>query len=326
MEIILFSIAVVIIMLITFFFFTFDEDSAKLLLFGTLVCVAIFSGIHTYLKHPPASNYYTMTVADKVVRTRTETYKCGESTCTRIIYEYYLIGKFDTQEECEEKVSHSDYNTAKIGGTFTCSASKPNYMALDSDRFKTTESIRNEYKKTVKDRYDYSLFKQKYVYGGGNLPDLTQYNEFIKQSIKDKPYIIQVILTKQDRNWQYMLNEKWEGAKPSEIILIYGLGDDANKIEWSKMITYAENDENEMLAADFETRHLQRQSFNEVFFDDIKFVQERYKNVNSEKHQEMSEMYNTAGVNWAFAIILGLYIAFCLCFFIIPSRHHRLGW
>ena len=135
MDIILFSIAVVIIMVITLFF-TFNEDNMKLLLFGTFICVAIFSGIHTYLKHPPASNYYTLTVADKVVRTRTETYKCGESTCTRIIYEYYLVGKFDTQEECEEKVSHYDYNSVEIGGTFTCSAYKTNYMALDADRFK----------------------------------------------------------------------------------------------------------------------------------------------------------------------------------------------
>ena len=321
MEIILFIVAVLIIMAITFTFVS-DKGGMKILLFGTVVCVAIFCGIYTYLKHPPAYNYYTMTIADKDIRTRTETYKCGDSTCVRVIHEYYLIGKFDNQEKCEEEVSQSEYNSVDVGGSFTCKKSKPNYMALDSDRFKTTESIRNEYKKTVKDRYNYSLFKQKYVYGDKNLPDLTKYNEFIKQSIKDKPYIIQVILTKQDRNWQYMLNEKWEGAKPSEIILIYGLGDDANKIEWSKMITYAENDENEMLAADFETRHLQRQNFNEVFFDDIKFIQERYKNVDPEKHQEMSEMYNTAGVNWGFAIALGLYIAFCLFFFIIPSRHY----
>ena len=325
MEIVLFGIAIIIIMVITLFF-TQDQADMKLLLFGTFVCAGIFAGIYTYLKHPPASNYYTMTVADKDVRTRTETYKCGESTCTRIIYEYYLIGKFDTQEKCEEEVSHSDYNSVEIGGAFTCSKSKPNYMALDSERFKTTESIRNEYKKTVKDRYGYSLFKQKYVYGDKNLPNLTQYNEFIKQSIKDKSYIIQVILTKQDRNWQYMLNEKWEGAKPSEIILIYGIGDNGDKIEWSKMITYAENDENEMLAADFETRHLQRQSFNEVFFDDIKFVQERYKNVNPEKHKEMSEMYNTTGINWTFMLVLGLYIAFCLYFFIIPSRRYHTRW
>ena len=75
-----------------------------------------------------------------------------------------------------------------------------------------------------------------------------------------------------------------------------------------------------MLAADFESRHLQRQSFNEVFFYDIKFIQEHYKNVNPEKHKEMSEMYNTAGVNWVFAIVLGLYIAFCLFFFIFTKN------
>ena len=114
MEIVLFGIAIIIIMVITLFF-TQDQADMKLLLFGTFICAGIFAGIYTYLKHPPASNYYTMTVADKVVRTRTETYKCGESTCTRIIYEYYLIGKFDTQEECEEEVSHSDYISVEIG-------------------------------------------------------------------------------------------------------------------------------------------------------------------------------------------------------------------
>lgn len=53
--------------------------------------------------------------------------------------------------------------------------------------------------------------------------------------------IILVIVKKQNPNYYYALNQKWQGGNKNDIIVIISVGDD-NKIEWSNIICLAQSD------------------------------------------------------------------------------------
>ena len=298
-----------------------NEENFKTFVISSLVCFGLYCGAEYLIKNPQITNYYQTDVKDKKIITTTSTYKCGESRCTKTKKEYYIYGE-GHRSSCREEVSSFTYYTTHIGDLFSCSEQASNYMLLDKEKFIATKEISNTYKKLVPSRHSFDLFKQKYFYNiqyvnFSIFPVNT--NNFInkfRHAILDKGYVINVVFTTEDRDYIYALNDKWKGANPYEIILIYSLSkNNDNKINWVNLITYANNDQNEKLTADFISQNLDFKILTEEkFFNDLKYIQEHYFMVDENKYENLSESYATASVNWLFIIFVIIYLTFLFFF------------
>lgn len=285
------------------------------------VILLLFAGVFYFVmnetKNPSISNNYVGIVFDKRIETRTETYKIGKTTHTRVIKEYFIYSSVRDGKTCKDEVSSYEYNQTIVGKTLvSCSVSLPNYMLLDEEKFKTTNSIKENFK-NVPSRHYHSIYNPNYLYqqNGVKLTENVEvYKHYINQFMVNKKYNIQVLLTKEnDIDFISALKDKWSGVNPEEILLVYSLND-KNEIEWAKIETHADNDENEYFVASFNSRHLGREKFNlDVIKKDFDFIHQNYKNIDLYKFQELSESYNTAKKNWIIiiaTILLGALLTF----------------
>lgn len=285
------------------------------------VILLLFAGVFYFVmnetKNPSISNNYVGIVFDKRIETRTETYKIGKTTHTRVIKEYFIYSSVRDGKTCKDEVSSYEYNQTIVGKTLvSCSVGLPNYMLLDEEKFKTTNSIKENFK-NVPSRHYHSIYNPNYLYqqNGVKLTENVEvYKHYINQFMVNKKYNIQVLLTKEnDIDFISALKDKWSGVNPEEILLVYSLND-KNEIEWAKIETHADNDENEYFVASFNSRHLGREKFNlDVIKKDFDFIHQNYKNIDLYKFQELSESYNTAKKNWIIiiaTILLGTLLTF----------------
>lgn len=111
-----------------------------------------------------------------------------------------------------------------------------------------------------------------------------------------KPYDIKIIVTNEafDSVFYDALLDKWHGAAPTEIILTYGI-DNQGVVQWSKLETFAQNDSNHKLVADFSTKHMgdNDKLDTELVMKDIDFVLKDYVAV-SPNEQRFVELQKTA--------------------------------
>lgn len=306
-----------------------SQEEIRISLFVAIFCIVSFFVVMDEVKNPSIYNHYIGKVDDKRIETRTETYRCGDSTCTRTVKEYFLYSKIRGNQTCKQEVSYSTYKSTVIGETVACSNKFPNYMLLDKEKFKTTKLIKDQYKKIILERYDFELKKHRFIYFDPNLlnelrqddnssTDYWILNDKMLEFLDNKPYIVNVFITKErDINVVSALTEEWNGANPEEVVLVYSLEKDGDNylVNWSNIQTHANNDENEYFVASFHSRHLTKPKFNKELFDeDLKFIDENYKNISPMKFKDLSESYNTATKNWV--LIIALVLVGCIFFFL----------
>lgn len=293
------------------------KEEIKISAFILLLFAGVFFFVMDETKNPSITNNYTGIVFDKKIETRTETYKIGKTTHTRVIKEYFIYSHIRDGKTCKDEVSSWQYNQTIIGKTLvSCSVSLPNYMLLDEEKFKTTNSIKENFK-NIPSRYYHDIYNPNYLYQQKSVK-LTENEKNLKNYINqfnvNKKYNIQVLLTTEnDIDFISALKDKWKGVNPEEILVIYSLNNN-NEIEWAKIETHADNDENEYFVASFNSRHLTREKFNlELMKKDFDFIHQNYKNIDLYKFKELSESYNTAKKNWIIiiaTILLGVLLTF----------------
>ena len=70
-----------------------------------------------------------------------------------------------------------------------------------------------------------------------------------------KPYDFKIVITNEDFGFYNAFIDEWDGAAPTELIMVYGV-DEHGEIQWNKLETFAQNDSNQKLVADFTTKHM----------------------------------------------------------------------
>ena len=195
MEYILFTIVALVFVLIYFKVTDIDnERELKISIITILLVSGLFYFIMDEVKNPSISNNYLGKVFDKRIETTTETYKCGDRTCTRTKKEYFIYSHIRKSKTCKQEVGMFTYDKINLNDLVNCSQSLPNYMLLDKEKFKTTESIKERFYTPKRASFDLVAYRNIYI--KDDLPvNKMEINKAIKNFVDNKPYVIQLILT-----------------------------------------------------------------------------------------------------------------------------------
>ena len=264
--------------------------------------------------------------------------KLNKETCHRTVKKYHLIGSIYNDNKCDIEVSSFDYHDAKIGDRFTCRVNKENYILFNKDYYKTSRSVREnpEYTKIIKqfDKpsvYDNYKFKRIYYFENQNQNkanstvtslSLQKLDDDLQNKISKRPYDVKIVIVKNISSDFYpALLDSWkkQGIGPNEIIVFYGI-DENNNVVWSNIATFAKNDSNLKLTADFITKYsinssktlLTEQSVAVAVSDDLDWILKNYVAVSNSKFEYLKETRNVfkENITMFFFVIVYAVIAF----------------
>lgn len=302
------SIAISFIIFACGFFFvdrSNTEEYMKIGGGGVVLVIAIQLIVSFAILNPSSTLNYQGMLEDKEHRVhyRTETYKCGNSQCTRQVREdhYYLIIRIFDNIKKEREVSYSTYRDAVINTPYVYDDSVINYFLFKKDVFETSESVREQYKQIVPKRPEvFDIGQYKRIVDLDSFGNVKRFTPELENSLlhflMKKPYDIKIIVTNEafDSGFYDALLDKWHGAAPTEIILTYGI-DNQGVVQWSKLETFAQNDSNHKLVADFSTNHMgdNDKLDTKLVMKDIDFVLKDYVAV-SPNEQRFVELQKTA--------------------------------
>ena len=126
-----------------------------------------------------------------------------------------------------------------------------------------------------------------------------------------KPYDFKIVITNEDFGFYNAFIDEWDGAAPTELIMVYGV-DEHGEIQWNKLETFAQNDSNQKLVADFTTKHMgdKDKISEQVILEDMDFILQNYKAVSNDE-QRFVDLQKTASkmpVNVALVISVVLQV------------------
>lgn len=299
-----------------------------------LILLVIFSVIQfivlDYIINPKTAIYYDGILSDKQIKLETESYSCGKDnkeTCYRTVKKYYLTGTIYNNKKCEIEVSSFDYHKAKTGERFTCRLNEENYILFNKDYYKTSSSIREnkEYAQILKQFkkpyiFDNYKFKRIYYFQNVNsvasLLSLQKLDDDLQNKIFKRAFDVKIVIVKNISSDFYpalMDNWKKDGIGPNEIIVFYGIDNDDNII-WNNIATFAKNDSNLKLTADFITKHINVKSklTEQIVSNDLDWILKNYVAVSNSKFEYLKETRNVfkENITMFFFVIIYAVIAF----------------
>jgi len=281
---------------------TWREWGLQLLgcLLGTLICLGLVNTASLAKSADFAifSGYVTDKARVKV--SCSHTYKCGE-TC-RSVSSTDSKGKTTSRRVCEPVYcnEHSydvDWDVRTTLGTWTIdredrqglkepvrwsivekgdpvaeSRMVQNFMLLDNKRFHTDNVIYEAYTDVLQPYpkpFDYYNIRRVVQDDRQDWDGISIWlNNRLKKDGLDKQLNVILVVTHQPSDYYYAQMQAWGGARKNDVILFYGI-DDQNAIQWSRAISFAEGQGNQILLKTLESMTLKR-----TF--DIDVVQEQY--------------------------------------------------
>lgn len=304
-----------------------------------IVLLAIFAVVQLIVLdniiNPKTAIHYDGILSDKQIKLETESYSCGKDnkeTCYRTVKKYHLIGSIYDNNKCDIEVSSFDYHDAKIGERFTCIVNEENYILFNKDYYKTSRSVREnpEYVKIIKNFdkpsvYDNYKFKRIYYFENQNQNkanstvtslSLQKLDDDLQNKISKRPYDVKIVIVKNISSDFYpALLDNWKkyGIGPNEIIVFYGIDNDDNII-WNNIATFAKNDSNLKLTADFITKHINVKSklTEQIVSNDTDWILKNYVAVSNSKFEYLKETRNVfkENITMFFFVIVYAAIAF----------------
>ena len=228
-------------------------------------------------------------------------YKCGE-TCSTVSYTNEK-GKPATKQVCEPvycdehdfdvswrvhstlgtwSISRIDrqgleepprWSIVEIGEPVSENRQTTNYLLLDQKRFSAGEVIRAKYKDQLLEYpkpYDYWLYNRMLNDNGQDYDSIRIWvDNQLKKDGAIKELNVIFVVTLNDSDYYYALMDYWKGARKNDVILFYGV-DDQENIRWSKAISFADGQNNQIML-----KNLQTMTYERKF--DIDLVKEQYK-------------------------------------------------
>ena len=332
----------IIILVTTIFVFNRSSRShfhSKSTIQFNIVLLTVFAVVQfiilDYMINPKTTIHYDGILSDKQIKLETESYSCGKDnkdTCYRTVKKYHLIGSIYNDNKCDIEVSSFDYHDAKIGDRFTCRVNEENYILFNKDYYKTSSSIREnpEYTKIIKqfDKpsvYDNYKFKRIYYFENQNQNksnsattslSLQKLDNDLQNKIFKRSYDVKIVIVKNISSDFYpalLDNWKKDGIGPNEIIVFYGIDNDDNII-WNNIATFAKNDSNLKLTADFITKHINVKSklTDQIVSNDTDWILKNYVAVSNSKFEYLKETRNVfkENITMFFFVIIYAVIAF----------------
>ena len=108
----------------------------------------------------------------------------------------------------------------------------------------------------------------------------------ITQYLMKKPYDFKIVITNEDFGFYNAFIDEWDGAAPTELIMVYGV-DEHGEIQWNKLETFAQNDSNQKLVADFTTKHMgdKDKISEQLILEDMDFILQNYHAVSNDEQR-----------------------------------------
>ncbi|RKW44090.1 MAG: hypothetical protein D8B60_00010 [Moraxella sp.] len=122
----------------------------------------------------------------------------------------------------------------------------------------------------------------------------TSLEQKLTQYLMKKPYDFKIVITNEDFGFYNAFIDEWDGAAPTELIMVYGV-DEHGEIQWNKLETFAQNDSNQKLVADFTTKHMgdKDKISEQLILEDMDFILQNYHAVSNDE-QRFVDLQKTA--------------------------------
>lgn len=281
-----------------------QEDYLKAGGIGVFFIILIQLFISYHMLNPSSTvNYQGVLVnKDHRITTRTESYSCGNNqTCTRTVTEdhYYLIIQIFDDIKKEEEVDFFTYLNAEINSPYTYVDSITNFYLFKKDAFDTSSDVLSQYKDKIPKRPSVlDLGKYNRVVNLDKFGNVEKFKTILEQKITQylmkKPYDFKIVITNEDFGFYNAFIDEWDGAAPTELIMVYGV-DEHGEIQWNKLETFAQNDSNQKLVADFTTKHMgdKDKISEQLILEDMDFILQNYHAVSNDE-QRFVDLQKTA--------------------------------
>lgn len=293
----------VFLFLIGFNFVRHNNQQAyiKFSLIGLVLMMFIQCGFVYILNNPSNLTHYQGVVKRLWIdtRARTETYSCGNSTCTRTVYEnHYMVDGAYGNGVCTDELSHSDWKSLSENDDYVCSINEANFMLFNKDRFHTSKAIKKQYEKSplIKSGF-FSKFGKtdkvggySFVHSDNGIVNWQDYQRILRDFNMMKRYSVEMYLTTSNQDIVSAIKENRSGANVNQILMIYGVK--GQKIDWLEVMTFAENEDNHKLVADLNSKYAVKKdlSFNqENVLADLDFIKTNYKAVDNARFQYLQD-------------------------------------
>lgn len=237
---------------------------------GTLLCFSILAASGILATHDTEiRNGYVVSKSSERVSCSHQ-YKCGETctvdskgnrSCVPIYCDEHAydidwdvkttVGTFTIDRVDRRGLREpARFSAVKLGEPASDTFSTRNYLLTDISRFKTDSAIMERYKGRLPEYpkiFDYYRVNRVVNMTDQSFNYLNVYlNNELRKFGASKQLNIIVVITYEDNNFYYAVNEAWTGGKKNDVILYYGIDRDRN-IKWFKANSFADGQDNQAL-------------------------------------------------------------------------------
>ena len=159
------------------------------------------------------------------------------------------------------------------------------------DAFDTSSDVLSQYKGKIPKRPSvFDIGKYNRVVNLDKFGNVEKFKTTLEQKITQylmkKPYDFKIVITNEDFGFYNAFIDEWDGAAPTELIMVYGV-DQNGEIQWNKLETFAQNDSNQKLVADFTTKHMgdKDKISEQVILEDMDFILQNYHAVSNDEQR-----------------------------------------
>jgi len=197
-----------------------------------------------------------------------------------------------------------------------------NYMLLDDDRFKTDPNIMEKFKGKLFEYpkpFDYYRFNRVVQDNGGDYDGINIWlNNKLRKDGADKQLNIILVVTQNDADFYYAQMEYWKGARKNDVILFYGVDDD-EKIQWSRAISFADGQNNQILLSSLSTMTYGKNLTDQLVQEQYAKIVQDFTRIPNSKFEYMREGY-TPPTWWVLIVsLINLLFAIGAAWFVIKE-------
>lgn len=317
---------------------------------STLICFGIVTASSIGYSGDYAIFNGEVTGKDRVEVTCEHEHQCGE-TC-RTVTERDVNGKSHSRRVCTPKYckDHNydvDWDVYTTLGTFTIrredrrgltsparwldvdkedpvSSSKyvQNFMLLDDNRFTTSSVIHTRFLNKLPaypEVYDYYKFNRIVATDGGDYDSINIWlNEQLRKDGAALELNVILVVTREDPDYFYALMEFWKGARKNDVIIVYGI-DDSNTIKWTRAMSWADGQNNQILLKQLQTLGYERVLNDELVHEQYNLIKKEFKRVPNKQFEYLRDSWTPPTWVIVMMLLLNLGTAIGVAYYVIKE-------
>lgn len=309
---------------------------------GTLLCFTILlaSGFMSSYDTEVRNGYVTSKAPVHV--SCSHQYKCGETCTTDSKGNRSCVPIY-----CDEHAYDIDWDVHSTVGTFTIdrvdrrglreparfkavnigepasdSFSTRNYLLTDQSRFKTDSAIMERFKNKIPEYprvYDYYRFNRVVNTTDQSFNYLNVWlNDQLRKYGASKQLNVIIVVTYDDNNFYYAVNEAWRGGKKNDVILYYGIDKDRN-IKWFKANSFADGQDNQTLIQKLSYEAIDKQLGIALVKDQFNIIVSDFTRLPNETFKYMDTLQSPSILAIMISTLFNILVSVALAWYLIKE-------